>query len=306
MPTEAEEAFLNLFSSPAPSSKKRKTKAKHVGGGAQPSNIPPRGNNPYGTRGEFYGEDRGMTQQEENQVKARNGFQSYIDNSRFVRNVNQRIDPLGTITMSNEEKNFYNNQRALVLDYENKQRNCDAGDVNACNSVGRFVGDGANPITNPQASEALFGFSNAPGYTRENVNIQVEPDGQTAPVRQDEATVPEPVVPDKVVEPTEPRDVPFIDVPGQHHDSHEEKHSSHTGGDIPAKPAPGSDGSASVVREEVVDLNQHDISSAGRGETQNEVKRYLENLKATQNPFLDPYKKQCFTGDFYSDNVRIH
>ncbi len=128
------------------------------------------------------------------------------------------------------------------------------------------------------------------------------------PVPPRPSTVPEPIVPDTVPEPP-PTGSPFVDAPGSHHSSHEGmERGDHTGGHINEEDAipAGRDGSANTVRQEIVDLHENDISTAGRGETQADVKRFLQNLKATQNPFLEPYKKKCFTPEFYNDNVRIH
>lgn len=132
--------------------------------------------------------------------------------------------------------------------------------------------------------------------------------GAGRPVPPRPSTVPEPIVPDRVPDPP-PTGSPFVDAPGSHHDSHEGMgRGDHTGGHINEEDAipAGRDGSANTVRQEIVDLHENDISTAGRGETQADVKRFLQNLKATQNPFLEPYKKKCFTPEFYNDNVRIH
>jgi len=325
--------FDDLFPDRSRQSTKR-GRASHQRGGvlARGNIVPMGGNDPYtrGRRGEEFGTTPQMRASASRKVKARNEFSSYLSNGRAVRSFNERADGNGIIRFRNrEEMSYYQNQRGLTNSYEENQRGCDNGDANACSNVGRVVGDNANPITNPNASEALFGFQNAPGYTRDDITTLVQTDGsqrtsgvdnvpagggmiQPRPDTQ-EATIPQenpqPEVirpaPQDIVVPDKPKNI-FVSGGGRHHDSHEDKHGSHTGGDVPTQPSQGQDGSTSIVREEVVDLNQHDISSAGRGETQNEVKRYLENLKATTNPFLDPYKQQCFTYSFYSDNVRIH
>ncbi len=325
--------FDDLFTDRSRQSTKRgKATHQRTGVVASGSVVPIGGNDPYmrGRRGEEFGTTPEMRASATRKVKARNEFSSYVSNGRAVRGFNERADGNGIIRFRDrEEATYYQNQRGLTNSYEEKQRGCDNGDATACSGVGRVVGDNANPITNPQASEALFGFSRAPGYTRDDITTVVQADGSQRtsgvdnvpagggmiqPRPTQEATIPQENPQPEVVRPPVPPGgggggagrSAFVDGGGQHHDSHEDRHGGHTGGDVPAQPSQGQDGSTSIVREEVVDLNQHDISSAGRGETQNEVKRYLENLKATTNPFLDPYKQECFTHNFYNDNVRIH
>ena len=295
-----------------------KSRAKHYRSGVVASDrvVPQGGNDPYmrGSRGpDFNVPNEERARSNARKIKARSEFATHLSNYNIVNRFNRRaVD--GRITFdSDANADRYRNLQAQVMTYQQHQANCDRGIQNDCTAVGRLAGDGNNPITNSIAREDLFGFTPEPTALNENdIVVEVDPLGriregpQAMPPRP--STVPEPIVPDTVPEP-QPTETPFVDAPGSHHDSHEGMgRGDHTGGHIEEEDAipAGRDGSANTVRQEIVELHENDISTAGRGETQADVKRFLQNLKATQNPFLEPYKKKCFTPEFYNDNVRIH